>query len=117
HRGCRLIRMPTTVLAQNDAGVGVKNGVNFQGRKNFVGSFAPPFAVINDYDFLRTLPARDMRAGMAEAVKVATIKDADFLSWLHKERRALGAFAPEAVEYMIERCAERHIEHVGSADP
>jgi 3-dehydroquinate synthase len=117
HRGVRLVRMPTTVLAQNDAGIGVKNGVNAFGRKNFVGSFAPPFAVINDFDFLRTLPAREMRAGMAEAVKVAAIKDADFLSWLHRERKALGAFAPDAVEHLIEVCARLHIEHVGSADP
>ena len=56
HRGLRLLRMPTTVLAQNDAGVGVKNGLNFLGRKNFIGTFAPPFAVINDFSFLDTLP-------------------------------------------------------------
>jgi len=117
HRGVRLIRMPTTVLGQNDAGIGVKNSVNAFGRKNFLGTFAPPFAVINDYSFLRTLPARDLRAGMAEAVKVAAIKDADFLSWMHKERKALGAFVPDAVEQLIERCAQRHIEHVGAADP
>jgi 3-dehydroquinate synthase len=117
HRGVRLIRMPTTVLGQNDAGVGVKNGVNALGRKNFVGTFAPPFAVVNDFDFLRTLPARDLRAGIAEAVKVAAIKDADFFSWLHRERRSLAAFVPEAMEEMIARCAQHHIEHVGAADP
>ena len=117
HRGCRLLRMPTTVLGQNDAGIGVKNGINAFGRKNFLGSFAPPYAVINDLEFLRTLPARDMRAGMAEAVKVAAIKDADFLSWMHRERRNLAAFVPDAVEHLIEKCAQRHIEHVGSADP
>lgn len=117
HRGVRLIRMPTTVLGQNDAGVGVKNGINAFGRKNFVGTFAPPFAVINDFAFLRTLPARELRAGMAEAVKVATIKDADFLSWLHRERKNLAAFVPEAVETLIERCARRHSEHIGGSDP
>ena len=117
HRGVRLIRMPTTVLAQNDAGIGVKNGVNAFGRKNFVGTFAPPFAVINDFDFLRTLPPRDMRAGMAEAVKVATIQDAEFLSWMHRERKNLAVFAQEAVEYLIERCAQLHIEHIGGRDP
>ena len=117
HRGVRLVRMPTTVLGQNDAGIGVKNGINFLGRKNFLGSFAPPFAVINDFDFLRTLPARDLRAGMAEAVKVAAIKDADFLHWIHTERRRLAAFAPDAVEELIRRCAKKHIEHVGGADP
>jgi 3-dehydroquinate synthase len=117
HRGVRLIRMPTTTLGQNDAGIGVKNSINAYGRKNFLGTFAPPFAVINDYEFLRTLPARELRAGMAEAVKIACIKDAEFLSWMHRERKALGAFVPEAVEQLIERCARGHIEHVGSADP
>lgn len=117
HRGVRLIRMPTTTLGQNDAGIGVKNGINAFGRKNFLGSFAPPFAVINDFDFLRTLPARDMRAGMAEAVKIAAIKDEPFLSWMHRERKNLGAFASEAMEQLITRCAQGHIQHVGSADP
>jgi 3-dehydroquinate synthase len=55
HRGVRLIRMPTTVLSQNDSGVGVKNGINALGKKNFLGAFAPPFAVINDWNFLTTL--------------------------------------------------------------
>lgn len=117
HRGVRLIRMPTTVLGQNDAGIGVKNGINAFGRKNFLGTFAPPFAVINDFEFLRTLPARDMRAGMAEAVKIAAIKDAEFLSWMHRERKNLAVFATEAMEHLITHCARRHIEHVGSADP
>ena len=76
HRGLRTVRMPTTVLAQNDSGVGVKNGVNRFGAKNFVGTFAPPFAVVNDARFLERLPARDRIAGLAEAVKVALIRDA-----------------------------------------
>ena len=82
HRGVRVVRLPTTVLGQNDSGVGVKNGVNAFGLKNFVGSFAVPFAVINDFDFLRTLSRRDRVAGMAEAVKVALIRDARFFEWL-----------------------------------
>ncbi len=79
HRGVRHVRVPTTVLAQNDSGVGVKNGVNAFGVKNFVGTFAPPFAVLNDANFLRTLHPRDRIAGMAEAVKVALIRDARVL--------------------------------------
>ena len=59
HRGVQLIRIPTTVLAQNDAAVGVKNGLNYFGKKNFVGTFAVPIAIINDSDFLRTLDERD----------------------------------------------------------
>jgi 3-dehydroquinate synthase len=118
HRGVRLIRMPTTVLAQNDAGIGVKNSVNAFGRKNFLGTFAPPFAVINDAAFLETLPARDKRAGIAEAVKVALIRDRDFFDYLYKERDQLGRFTPAAMEAMIKRCAELHLEHIaGAGDP
>jgi 3-dehydroquinate synthase len=118
HRGIRLIRMPTTVLGQNDAGIGVKNAVNFLGRKNYLGTFVPPFAVLNDFDFLRTLPQRDQRAGMAEAVKVALIKDAVFFNWLYNNCQALAAFEDDAVEYMIRRCAELHLNHIAtSGDP
>lgn len=112
HRGVRLVRMPTTVLAQNDAGIGVKNAVNFRGRKNFVGSFAPPFAVLNDFAFLGSLDQRDARAGMAEAIKVALIRDADFFDWLHRERVSLARFESAAVEEMIERCADLHLRHI-----
>ncbi len=87
HRGIRHIRVPTTVLAQNDSGVGVKNGVNAFGMKNLLGSFAPPFAVLNDADFLRTLHPRDKIAGIAEAVKVALIRDAPVLRMAGGQRR------------------------------
>jgi len=118
HRGVRLIRVPTTVLGQNDAGVGVKNSVNFGGRKNFLGTFAPPYAVINDFGFLASLPPRQLRAGIVEAVKVALIKDAAFFTELHAQRRELAGFAPEAMEGMIRRCAALHIAHIGSqGDP
>ena len=118
HRGIRLIRMPTTTLAQNDAGVGVKNGINAFGRKNFLGTFNPPFTVINDFDFLKTLPERDLRAGIAEGVKVALIKDKAFFDFLYKERYRLAHFIPEVMERMIIRCAELHIEHIGmNGDP
>lgn len=118
HRGVKLIRMPSTVLAQNDAGVGVKNAINHGKRKNFVGTFAPPFAVVNDYGLLSSLPARDLRAGMAEAIKVAMIKDAHFFDFLHGERRALAHFEDDAMRYMIERCAALHLEHIGQGgDP
>jgi 3-dehydroquinate synthase len=118
HRGLRVIRMPTTVLAQNDAGIGVKNGVNWHGRKNFLGSFAPPFAVVNDLDFLETLDARDRRAGLAEAVKVALIRDADFFDLLCEHSNALSCFAPEVSEQVIRRCAELHLRHIATGgDP
>ena len=118
HRGVRLIRVPTTVLAQNDAGVGVKNGVNAFGRKNFIGTFAPPYAVINDAHFLETLDSRDLRAGIAEAVKVALIRDRPFFEFLFSERAALARFAPQQMEQMIFRCAEIHLRHIGQGgDP
>ena len=118
HRGVRVLRVPTTVLAQNDGGVGVKNGINAFGAKNFLGTFQPPHAVINDSELLRTLEPRDLRAGMAEAVKVALIRDATFFEWLDGARVALAAFETPAVERMVRRAAEIHMEHIASAgDP
>ncbi len=118
HRGLRLVRMPTTVLAQNDAGVGVKNGLNLLGRKNFIGTFAPPFAVINDSVFLETLPPRELRAGMAEAVKVALIKDRSFFTSLYEQRFDLASFSLRPLEEMIHRCAALHMHHIGTGgDP
>jgi len=118
HRGVRLIRMPTTVLAQNDAGVGIKNGVNGLGRKNFLGTFAPPYAVINDFDYLLTLPDRELRAGIVEAVKVALIKDAVFFRDLYRQRRLLATFDSEVMQNMIYRCAALHINHISTGgDP
>ena len=118
HRGVRHIRIPTTVLAQNDSGVGVKNGVNLQGVKNFVGTFAPPFAVLNDLEFILTLPARDKIAGMAEAVKVALIRDAEFFGWLERHMDDLATFERSAMACMIRRCAELHMRQISQGgDP
>jgi 3-dehydroquinate synthase len=112
HRGLRLLRLPTTTLAQNDAGVGVKNSMNMFGKKNFIGTFAPPFAVVNDLAFLETLPPRDRRAGIAEAIKVALIKDRTFFDFLYDHREALRDFESHAMAHMIARCAELHIDHI-----
>ena len=118
HRGVRLVRMPTTVLAQNDAGIGVKNGINAFGAKNMLGAFTAPFAVINDSRFLATLAPRDRAAGMAEAVKVALVRDAAFFDWLVAQRAQLAAFEPAAVDRMIRRCAELHLAHIATGgDP
>ena len=118
HRGLRLVRLPTTVLAQNDAGVGVKNAINWRGAKNMLGTFAPPFAVINDLDFLRTLPERGWTDGMAEAFKVAIIKDAAFFHELCGLAPALRARDEAAMERLVVRCAELHLEHIrGGGDP
>ncbi len=118
HRGVRHIRIPTTVLAQNDSGVGVKNGVNLQGVKNFVGTFAPPFAVLNDLQFVMTLPQRDKIAGLAEAVKVALIRDAEFFGWIERHMNDLATFQRAAMAYVIRRCAELHMRQIGQGgDP
>jgi len=118
HRGIRHIRVPTTVLAQNDSGVGVKNGVNAFGVKNLLGSFAPPFAVLNDADFLRTLHPRDKIAGIAEAVKVALIRDRLFFDWLEASAGALRDCEPAAMSRMIRRCAELHMRQIAQGgDP
>jgi 3-dehydroquinate synthase len=118
HRGIRLIRIPTTVLSQDDSGVGVKNGINAFGLKNLLGTFAPPFAVINDSAFLDLLPAREKRGGMAEAVKVALIRDADFLLWIEREADALARFAPNALDTLVRRCAKLHMHQIAhGGDP
>lgn len=118
HRGVRLVRMPTTVLAQNDAGIGVKNGINAFRAKNMLGVFAAPFAVVNDSRFLATLEPRDRIAGMAEAVKVALVRDAAFFDWMTEHRAQLAAFEPAAVERSIRRCAELHLNHIATGgDP
>jgi 3-dehydroquinate synthase len=105
HRGVRHVRIPTTTLSQCDSGVGVKNGINAFGKKNFIGTFAPPFAVINDFTLLGTLPERDARAGFVEAVKVACIRSREFLESLESNARALAQFEPEPVRQLIRRCA------------
>jgi len=118
HRGIRHIRVPTTVLAQNDSGVGVKNGINAFGVKNLLGAFAPPFAVLNDADFLRTLQPRDKIAGIAEAVKVALIRDRVFFEWLEVKADALRACEAAAMNRMIRRCAELHMRQIAhGGDP
>jgi len=118
HRGVRLIRVPTTVLAQDDSAVGVKNGINAFGKKNFVGSFAPPHAVLNDLDLLVTLSDRDWRAGISEAVKVALLKDPAFFTWIEHHARDLNARSLGAMARLVHRSAELHLNHIAtSGDP
>ena len=120
HRGVRLIRIPTTVLAQNDSAVGVKNGVNRFNVKNFLGAFAPPFAVVNDSAFLHTLDDRDWRSGISEAVKVALLKDPEFFDEIEANASALSPRERrlEPMQHLIRRCAELHLEHIAtSGDP
>jgi 3-dehydroquinate synthase len=118
HRGVRHIRIPTTTLSQDDSGVGVKNGVNAFGKKNFVGTFCPPFAVVNDFKMLASLSPRDKRAGYIEAVKVALIRDAEFFEQIERDAFKLREFEPDAMKRLIHRCAELHMNHIAtSGDP
>ncbi len=118
HRGVKLIRIPTTVLSQNDAAVGVKNGVNAFGKKNFIGTFALPVAIINDSKFLETLEQRDWISGIAEAVKVALLKDKEFFDFLVKNAEKLSKRDKNAMQHLIYRCAEIHMQHIAQGgDP
>ena len=118
HRGLRLIRFPTTSLSQGDGGVGVKNGVNYFGKKNWVGTFAVPDAVVNDFSFLRGLPSNQKRAGFIEAVKVALIRDRSFFEQIEERADELAAFKMDAMEQVIRKSAALHLDHIASSgDP
>jgi len=117
HRGIRHIRIPTTVLSQNDSGVGVKNGINYNIKKNFLGTFVPPVAVFNDFHFLTTLPIEEWRSGISEAIKVALIKDKNFFDWLQENAEALALRNMKAMQHLIRRCAEMHLKHIAGGDP
>jgi 3-dehydroquinate synthase len=118
HRGIRLIRVPTTVLSQDDSGLGVKNGVNAFGKKNYLGTFAPPFAVVNDSSFLSTLSDRDWRGGATEAVKAALIRDPEFFEFLEHHAAALVDRDLPAMVQVIRRSAILHLRHIATGgDP
>ena len=118
HRGIRHIRIPTTVLSQNDSGVGVKNGINYFNKKNYLGTFVPPFAVINDSNFLLTLNERDWRSGISEAIKVALIRDQAFFEWIDANTSALESRDLVIMEELVYRCAKHHLLHIATnGDP
>ncbi len=118
HRGIRHVRFPTTTLSQGDGGVGVKNGVNYFGKKNWIGSFAVPYAVVNDFAFLESLPDRERRNGIIEAIKVALIRDRAFFEQIEAMAADLAELKQEALEKVVQRSAELHAEHIAtSGDP
>jgi 3-dehydroquinate synthase len=118
HRGIRHIRLPTTTLSLADGGVGVKNGVNRFGKKNWIGTFTVPHAIIGDFDLLRYLPERDLRAGLIEVVKVALIRDASLFEALEARLDSLARLEEPALEFAIRRSAELHMNHIALAgDP
>lgn len=112
HRGVRLVRVPTTTLAQADSGVGVKNGINAFGQKNYLGTFDVPVAVINDLHFLSTLSERDWRSGFSEAVKVALIKDAAFFEQIEASASQVVSRDDRVAVPILERACQLHFEHI-----
>ena len=118
HRGVRLVRFPTTTLAQDDSGVGVKCAINAFGKKNWIGVFAVPFAVINDFRFLHSQPEETRRAGLIEAVKVALVKDRGFFEWIETNLPGLAAGEPSMLETCVEQSAMLHARHIATGgDP
>lgn len=118
HRGVRLVRFPTTTLSQDDSGVGVKNGINAFGKKNFIGTFAVPYAVVNDFQFLHTQPELTRRAGLIEAVKVALVRDGEFFDWLEDNVNGLLSLNEEILEEAVQRSAIHHARHISQGgDP
>ena len=118
HRGVRLVRVPTTALAQCDSGVGVKNAINFAGAKNLLGTFAPPYAVLNDAAFLDSLPLPLLLDGIAEAVKVAAIKDAAFFRAIERAAPKIRRRDLPTIRRVLNRCALLHLDHIASSgDP
>jgi len=112
HRGVRLVRFPTTTLSQDDSGVGVKCAINAFGKKNWIGTFAVPFAVINDFRFLHSQNEETRVAGLIEALKVALVKDRGFFEWMEANCHILATLEPSALEYCVEKSALLHAQHI-----
>lgn len=112
HRGLRLIRIPTTTLAQGDSGVGVKNAINFFEKKNWLGTFATPWAVINDVKILDTLPDRDFRCGFAEAVKVSLLKSAEQFENLVANAPLIFKRDADKAHQALKHSVLLHLEHI-----
>jgi 3-dehydroquinate synthase len=112
-RGVAYVQVPTTLLAQVDSSVGGKTGVNHPGGKNLIGAFHQPSAVVADTATLTTLPARELRAGLAEVIKYGLICDAVFLAWLEEHVDELLAADPTALAHVIQRSCQIKAQIVG----
>ena len=113
-RGVDFIQVPTTLLSQVDSSVGGKTGVNHRLGKNMIGAFHQPQAVLIDTNSLRTLPPREMAAGMAEVIKYGAIQDADFLGWLEQHADSLMALDESLIAEAIERSCRCKAEVVAA---
>jgi 3-dehydroquinate synthase len=112
-RGVAYVQVPTTLLAQVDSSVGGKTGVNHPGGKNLIGAFHQPSAVIADTDTLKTLPPRELRAGLAEVIKYGLICDEPLFGWLEQNMEKLLAHDAAALTHVIRRSCEIKAEIVG----
>ena len=111
-RGVDFIQIPTTLLSQVDSSVGGKTGVNHPRGKNMIGAFYQPKAVLADTDVLKTLPKRELAAGLAEVIKYGLIYDVEFLAWLEQNIDGLNECDPELLAYAIKRSCEIKAEVV-----
>ncbi len=112
HRGVRLIRVPTTTLAQDDSAMGVKCGVNAFGQKNALGAFAAPWAVLCDSRFLTTLPATHWLGGFSEAIKIALLKEPSLFEHIREHAAAIASRDMEIAAPVIRRSAWLHRLHI-----
>lgn len=112
HRGIRLVRFPTTTLAQADSGVGVKNAINAFSKKNWKGTFAVPWGVVNDQSLLAHLPDRDFRSGFSEAVKVSLLKSPSAFRFLCSHARDIADRDWTAVMPAIRSSVLMHLHHI-----
>jgi 3-dehydroquinate synthase len=118
HRGIRLVRLPTTTLAQADSGVGVKTAVNWFGKKNWKGTFTVPWGVINDHHLLRTLPDREFHNGFSEVVKVSLLKSPDVFAYVEQHASEIVAREDVATSTAIRDSVLLHLRHItGEGDP
>ncbi|MFT4068791.1 3-dehydroquinate synthase [Paraburkholderia sp.] len=105
-RGVPFIQVPTTLLSQVDSSVGGKTGINHPLGKNMIGAFYQPQAVIADIGALRTLPGRELAAGVAEVIKTGAIADAGFFNWIEANVEALNRCDPAALAEAVKRSCE-----------
>jgi 3-dehydroquinate synthase len=105
-RGVPFIQVPTTLLSQVDSSVGGKTGINHPLGKNMIGAFYQPQAVIADIGVLRSLPQRELAAGLAEVIKTGAIADAEFFQWIEANIDALNRRDPEALAHAVKRSCE-----------
>jgi 3-dehydroquinate synthase len=112
HRGIRLVRLPTTTLAQADSGIGVKNAVNAFQKKNWIGTFAVPWGVVNDASLLTTLGNRDFTCGFVEAVKVSLLKDGAEFERICQTAKQIRNREMAVCLPVIRRSAELHLQHI-----